>query len=200
MFSGLVESQFERPNFGAAIIFFALPFILQLFFSFMFVGQPDLGSFLIHVLAPAAISWFVCAAILYILLIGFKGRAASGKFGSVLASLSVFNLVCFIALLLMSAVFFAGVPELFQKGGLTSIEMFNATYAISSNPQPNHWAVLGIGLLIGIGAAVSYLYIAAKIARLTKETGAFSDSVLAVIFAFISATTFFIISGFFQGI
>ncbi len=193
----LVKSQFEAPRLGVALAFFLLPFILQLFFSFIFGSGIDLASFFVRALVPALLSWLVSAAILYILLLGFKGKAASGKFFPALAGLSVFNLVYFFALLIMSVLFFFAVPQLFQNKGMTSYEVFNAVYSIASQPQAIHWVVLIAGLLIGLGVAFSYLYIAAKISRLAKETSAFSDSLVAVIFAFASAVAFALISGFF---
>src|SRR3989344_4008533 len=196
----LVESQFEKPNLGATLVFFALPFALQLFFSFMFGSSVDFASFLLHALAPALISWIVSSIILYVLLLGFKGRAANGKLGSVFSALSVYNLVYFAGLLALSVVMFFGVPQLFAQKGLSAVEQFSAVYAIASNPQLIHWIVLIAGFLIGLCIAFSYLYIAAKIAKLTKETGRFSDSLLAVMFAVLSVVAFLLISGIFSGI
>ena len=196
----LVESQFSRPNLGVAVLFFALPFLLQVFFWFVFGVQANFGAFILRTIIPAVMTWVVSAALLYVLLIGFKGKSAIGSFMPVLSALPVFNLVYFLGLLFMSAVFFFAAPQFFQARGISQYEVTSISYSIASNPQPVHWLLLIAGILMGLMVMASYFYIVAKIGRVVKDTGAFSDTMLAVVFAAMSFTVFTLLTIGFSGL
>src|SRR3989344_2331201 len=200
MLGKLVTSQFERANIVLALVFFALPFILQIFFWLVFGIAADFSALIVRTILPSLFAWIVSAAALYILLLGFKGKSARGTFKSILSTLPVFSLAYFIGFLLMSVIFFIGVPAFFQSRPLAPSDVAAISYIIASNPQPIHWVVLIIGMLIGLALIASYFYITMKIAKMVKETGTFSDCVLAVAFAAISFAIYAAFTLVFSGI
>ena len=162
--------------------------------------QADIASFFMRTIIPVFLTWLAAGIILYMLLLGFKGSSARGTFGSVMASLSVFSLVYFVGTLIMSLLFFFAVPQFFQARGISQTEVAAISYAIASNPQFIHWAVLAAGLVIGLAIIASYFYIVAKIGKMAKDTGAFSDCVLAVVSATLSFIAFTLLISAFSGL
>ncbi len=69
-----VESQFNHPNIALALLFFALPFILQIFFWVIFGTEPNFAKFALGTVAPSLVSWFVSSAIFYVLIFGLRAR------------------------------------------------------------------------------------------------------------------------------
>ncbi len=101
---------------------------------------------------------------------------------------------------MLSIIFFLAIPQFFQTRGISQEQVAEISYSIASDPQPIHWLLLVAGIIIGLGVLASYFYIAAKIGRMVKDTGTFSDCVLSVVFAALSLIVFVFVSAIFSAI
>ena len=114
MIKEAVKSQVEKSNVPLAILFFLSPTLLWIAFLALF-GFRINGQGLAVSTALGAVSWVISSAVIYLVLVIVKGKAAKGKFVGVLSAFSCVYIVSAIAGLLVFGLLFLSMPGLFEK-------------------------------------------------------------------------------------
>ncbi len=106
-----IASAFEKPNPGIAIALVFVASIIALVQGLVFGAQLDIGGFVMNVLLPSYIGFFVLAILIYIIAFILKGRAAvSGTFSGIISALGLLWIPIIVGLLIS----FVAIPAIFS--------------------------------------------------------------------------------------
>jgi len=187
IFKPVIESQFNKKNFGIGFGFFLLPFVLIIGAWSLFGFGVDFAGTGIAVVREL-IFWVLASLLIYLLLMAFKGKEVQGKFSSIMAAFPVIYFVNFIAALSAILLVFISIPGFFEK--IASLQGLNPSFeelvsVISSMALPSQeimlliWLVLG---LIGVFAFLINFSVFYRIGNLVKKTSVFSNLIFVIVF------------------
>ncbi|VVB99634.1 Uncharacterised protein [uncultured archaeon] len=186
MFRSLIDSQFRKPSIPLAFLFFLLPTVLSLAF-FSFVGLSiDFAKVLLST-GLGLVAWLLSSAVIYLMLLLFKGSDSKASFAGAMSAFSVNFLIIAVVGALVIASVFAAIPGFFEKvaslqgQGASLDEVAAALQPIldsSSQAMLPLSMFLAVVLFAGIFAGIYVIY---RIGRLAKETSSFSNAMFAVV-------------------